>query len=314
VTSAAALGVRAIVMASRIHLRNLLLIVASSGFVTLLILSTGYLRALWPLYSVPIFLAALTYATGGAAVAGLLSVVLLALAGAVGGTALAAPASQPIVEIALGMGAIVACAVVVGEEVRRHRDRQQALQTGTIRDDLTGLYNARYLETRLREELRRAERYGVGLALILLEVDDFRAYTDTYGHRKADLLLGRLSDLLRLATRDTDIVARRGGGQFGVVLPLARLDEAVAVAQRICDTVAGAPFEGDEVEPAVSITVSCGVAVFPRDGSDGETLLRRASAAVGRAKDEGGGRTSVADASALRDGSGPSDTIAEVGP
>jgi len=211
------------------------------------------------------------------------------------------------------MTMIAAWGVVVGGAVRRYRDRLRDLQSAGVHDELTGLYDGGYFSERLREEMRRADRYGVGLALVLLDVDGFHVFRETYGHHKADLLLVRLSELLRLATRDTDIVARLADQSFGVILPLAPAPEAQDVADRICRRVAGSVFEGDEIEPAARATVSCGVAAFPEHGYDEEALLASTRDALSRAKEGGGARVVTASGPATVAPRGSSPGVAEVG-
>lgn len=272
-------------MQPRMHLRSLLLIVASGAFVTLAGILSGYLHVLWPLYGISIFVAALTYdATGGAIVA-VLCVAMVALWFVLGRhDSLTTASIEAVATTALGMVILGALAVAVGYRVRRYKERQSALEQTTVRDALTGLYNFQCVSERLREEVRRAERYDARLAVIFIDVDHFKAFNDTYGHHKGNLALKRVADVLRLAARETDVMGRYGGEEFVIILPLANAAEATTTAERICDAVRTTPFEGDEVTPSASLTVSCGVAVFPDAVADEIELLKAADAAMYDAK------------------------------
>lgn len=277
-------------MRPRIHLRSLLLIAASGAFVTLLGVLSGYLHVLWPLYGIPIFVAALTYDANGGAIVAAMCVAIVALWFALTRPdALAATSIEATAATMLGMLSMGALGVAVGWRVRAYKERQSALEQTTVRDELTGLYNFRYLSGRLREEVRRAERYDARLAIVFLDIDQFKAFNDTYGHHKGNTALKRVADVLRLAARETDVVGRYGGEEFVVILPLAGADEAVTTAERICAAMRATTFEGDEVTPGVSLTVSCGVAVFPDHVADEIELFKAADTAMYEAKRTGRG-------------------------
>ncbi len=93
-------------------------------------------------------------------------------------------------------------------------------------DSLTGLYNRRHMQAALLDERRRAQRYGHPLSVIMLDVDSFKSYNDTYGHVQGDVLLRMLSDLLREKVRGVDIVGRFGGEEFLIVMPETTSEEA----------------------------------------------------------------------------------------
>ena len=169
-------------------------------------------------------------------------------------------------------------------------------------DALTGLKNRRYLNERLESELARAAREAMPVALIMLDVDFFKRYNDSYGHLAGDACLKLVSDVIgRAAQRSADIAARFGGEEFVVFLPNTDLDGARAVAEGICAAVRALaqPHRGSEFGV---VTISAGVAacVPPRGGSSGP-LIGAADAALYDAKRGGRDRVAAAAAQAVAD-------------
>lgn len=155
---------------------------------------------------------------------------------------------------------------------------REALQQQAITDGLTGLYNHRYLHQRLHQEVTSAHRYGHPLSLLMIDIDDFKAFNDTYGHPQGDALLAELAEvLLQVTRRDIDIVARYGGEEFTIVLPSTPAlgspaagpagssgsdghPAALAVAERVRQKVAAHTFESAPGHRDAHVTVSLGVA------------------------------------------------------
>lgn len=154
-------------------------------------------------------------------------------------------------------------------------------------DSLTGVYNNRYFYERLEEEISLARRTDGHLALIMLDIDHFKRYNDTYGHRQGDRLLREVARIMSEKCRETDIVCRYGGEEFGIILPHASRTEALGVAERIREAIASHPFEGRESQPNGVLTISAGVAVFPDDAQTVGELVERADIALYRAKSSG---------------------------
>ena len=163
--------------------------------------------------------------------------------------------------------------------------REKVLVDLAVRDSLTGLYNKRYLSGRLASEVEAAVRQGEGMAVLMLDVDFFKKFNDTYGHPEGDLVLVGLTEVLKTVTRRRDTVCRYGGEEFTVILPGTGLDEAGEVAERIQKKFAGMRFRPKGAEPT-SVTVSIGVAVMIENDS-ADTLLQRADQALYRAKRDG---------------------------
>ncbi|MEO7714966.1 MAG: GGDEF domain-containing protein [Capsulimonas sp.] len=167
-------------------------------------------------------------------------------------------------------------------------ETNKQLQNLATTDGMTGLSNHRDFQERLRVELSEAQRHGTPLSLLLLDVDHFKLYNDTFGHPAGDHVLRTLATLLRDAIRDGDLAARYGGEEFAVLLPNAGSDQARATAERIRAAVSAFDF------PNRKITVSIGVTDISIAGTDPEDLIESADTALYAAKHTGRNRWVVA--------------------
>lgn len=165
---------------------------------------------------------------------------------------------------------------------RYHQAKERAFV-----DDVTGVYNARYLFTALDHEIRRAERYGSQLALLFLDIDRFKLVNDSHGHLVGSRTLRRLSEVLAGCIRQVDTLARYGGDEFTVLLVDTGLETGLAIGERIRAAVAASLFETRGGSPPLQVTVSVGVAAFPAHGSTPEQLIETADKAMYRAKSLG---------------------------
>ena len=156
-------------------------------------------------------------------------------------------------------------------------------------DDVTEVYNARYLHQALEHEIQRADRYGKELTVLFLDLDRFKLVNDQHGHLVGSQVLRRLSEVLGPCVRQVDTLARYGGDEFTIVLVDTSHDSGMAVAERIRATVMETPFEGGRDQP-IGLTVSVGVSTYPKHGRDRETLLDTADKAMYRAKSRGRNR------------------------
>jgi diguanylate cyclase (GGDEF)-like protein/PAS domain S-box-containing protein len=183
----------------------------------------------------------------------------------------------------------------VGLSVANIRLRE-ALRNQSIKDPLTGLYNRRYLTEMLEREIRRAVRAEQSLGILMLDLDHFKKFNDTYGHEAGDTVLREAASFLTKSIRVEDIVCRFGGEEFVIILPTADLASAHARAERIRSKL----HELTVLHQGQSlgmITVSVGVATLPQHGTSPKDLLEAADAALYRAKREG--RDRVVDAEPL---------------
>ncbi len=162
---------------------------------------------------------------------------------------------------------------------------RERLQQEAQTDHLTGLYNHRMFHERLRAELERAARYKRELSLIVFDLDDFKQLNDVHGHQEGDTVLGMVADVAAEGLRiDIDAAFRIGGEEFTILLPETGKQAAERVADRIVQRVR-------EMHAVRPMTVSCGVATFPKDGSSPSELYMAADDALYAAKEWGKDRT-----------------------
>ena len=165
-----------------------------------------------------------------------------------------------------------------------------ALEEEARVDPKTGLFNARHFAAELREELARAQRFRRPMAVIMADLDLLRDINNTYGHLAGDAVLRGIADIFHQELRDYDIPARFGGEEFAVLLPETPPDTAIEIAERIRRRVAATAFEVETSSEPIRATISCGVAGFPKDGTDVNELIHQADLAVYRAKLQGRNR------------------------
>jgi diguanylate cyclase (GGDEF)-like protein len=161
------------------------------------------------------------------------------------------------------------------------RRKNEELETLSVTDGLTGLHNRRRLMESLADEVRRSQRLKHSFSVLMVDVDHFKKYNDSFGHLAGDGVLARVATLLREATREVDDVARYGGEEFLVMLPETGMTEALEIAERVRARVAA------EVFPGRRITVSIGVSEFPLYGNTPELVIAAADEALYEAKREG---------------------------
>jgi diguanylate cyclase (GGDEF)-like protein len=164
--------------------------------------------------------------------------------------------------------------------------REQALHEQAVTDPLTGLYNRRYFAEHLPRELLRAMRGGTAVAVILLDLDYFKRVNDSFGHDAGDMVLTEIGSLLKRNIRGSDIACRYGGEEFALVLPQTALEAALRRAEEICAAVRELDLEYLG-KPVGRITVSLGIALFPDDAEDTDSLIRAADEALYHAKAAG---------------------------
>jgi diguanylate cyclase (GGDEF)-like protein len=156
----------------------------------------------------------------------------------------------------------------------------------SVTDDLTSLYNSRYLNQVLRRESKRASRNGQSLSLLFIDLDGFKAVNDAHGHLCGSRALVEAAAVIRVSARETDVVARFGGDEFAVLLPDTGAPGALAVGERIRERLAAHQFLAvDGLE--IRLTASVGVATLPDAANSSEDLMHAADAAMYRVKDRG---------------------------
>jgi len=168
------------------------------------------------------------------------------------------------------------------ENVYQHEESERLSFT----DALTGAWNRRYLELTLNEETQRGQRFGRPYSVLMLDIDRFKKVNDRFGHRRGDAVLAELCERISGSVRaHIDTLARFGGEEFVVVLPETPKDGATAAAEKIRQLVRSKLFaEGGD---PIKVTISVGVATYPDDGQQPETLIRAADRALYEAKRAG---------------------------
>jgi diguanylate cyclase (GGDEF)-like protein len=156
-----------------------------------------------------------------------------------------------------------------------------------ITDRLTGLYNFGYFLDRLKEEKMRAERYHRLLSLIIFDIDHFKKYNDANGHPAGNEVLKKIAEILKAEAREVDIVARYGGEEMVIILPETSRKRAAELADRIREKVASATFSKMESQPLKKLTLSAGVATYPVDAANEESLIKKADSSLYVAKSQG---------------------------
>jgi diguanylate cyclase (GGDEF)-like protein/putative nucleotidyltransferase with HDIG domain len=168
-------------------------------------------------------------------------------------------------------------------------------------DPKTGLFNVRHFSAVLNEQLEESLRNEQPLALLMIDLDLLREINNTYGHLAGDAVLERIADVFRRNLRADDVAARFGGEEFVLLLPDTELEHALALAERVREAVGRERVDVAAISETLSATVSIGVAMCPRDGTDPGTLIHRADLAVYRAKIQGRNRVVDGGAEPLAD-------------
>lgn len=164
------------------------------------------------------------------------------------------------------------------EQLKKQSDE---LEQKSITDSLTGLFNRSYIEARLGEEFKRSQRHGYPMSFVMIDVDDFKSYNDSFGHIEGDQALKITADCLRNGLRAADVAARFGGEEFCILLPQTTLSEAKTIAERIRKRVEATAY------PKRNVTVSIGIAGFANNRTTPDQIIHAADIALYKAKSAG---------------------------
>ena len=176
------------------------------------------------------------------------------------------------------------CAYII-KYLIKSRDFELQYKLATT-DGLTELYNHRYFQEHIRMQVEQSKRYNTSFSLIIIDIDFFKKFNDTFGHQSGDAVLREVAQTLKKNVRSTDIVCRYGGEEMSIILPNTTKDEAFSTAQKICNRVASKKFKlfgGKET----NVTISLGVSTFPADGESAVDIIEAADKRLYNAKNNG---------------------------
>ena len=174
---------------------------------------------------------------------------------------------------------------LLAKYLMKSRDFEYQYKLATI-DGLTELYNHRYFQETLKQQLDIAKRYNQSVSLIICDIDFFKKFNDTYGHQTGDAVLRQVAQTLKKTSRTTDFVCRYGGEEMSIILPNTGSEEAMRLAERICKSVADKPFHITPVDTA-PITISLGVSTYPENAQNPQYLIEWADKGLYYAKEHG---------------------------
>ncbi|MBV8860054.1 MAG: diguanylate cyclase [Acidobacteria bacterium] len=190
-------------------------------------------------------------------------------------------------EVDLGLLDMIAPQMALALDRVEWHSKATQFQLLSITDPLTGLVNRRYLEERLQEELERSKRHRFAMSFMMVDIDDFKAYNDAYGHQAGDLALEMTAQCLKTALRSADVAARYGGEEFSILLPQTGLAEAQAIGERIRRRIERTQFPHGQSQPHGAVTVSIGVSSFGAELDAPAEVIRAADRALYAAKARG---------------------------
>lgn len=167
----------------------------------------------------------------------------------------------------------------------KSRDFEYQYKLATV-DGLTELYNHRYFQDNLKNQIEISKRYGQTFSLIIVDIDFFKKFNDTYGHQAGDAVLRQVAQTLKKNSRATDVVCRYGGEEMSIILPNTTAEEAFNHANRLCKAIAERPFQLNPTETG-NVTISLGVATFPDNAQTPQELIEYADKCLYYAKEHG---------------------------
>jgi diguanylate cyclase (GGDEF)-like protein len=187
---------------------------------------------------------------------------------------------------------------IVFERLRRERTEMRTLRRrlGEMAhtDPLTALPNRRQFEAVLQAELAAVRRYGGECSMAMIDVDFFKSYNDAHGHVAGDGLLKALAEVMRSQVRASDLLSRYGGEEFGLIMSRTSKAEALRSVERLRAVVEAYGFKDEQTQPGGRLTISAGLAAAPDDGTDFDSIVRRADDALYAAKRNGRNRVESA--------------------
>ena len=190
----------------------------------------------------------------------------------------------PVVVPFASVATVFALAYVV-KYIIKSRDFEHQYKLATV-DGLTDLYNHRYFQDTLKQQIETSRRYSSNVSLIIIDIDFFKKFNDTYGHQAGDAVLKQVAQVLKKNVRTSDVVCRYGGEEMSIILPNTNYKEARINAERICKAVAETKFKLNATDES-NVTISLGVSTFPEHGEIPKDLIETADRGLYRAKENG---------------------------
>ena len=191
------------------------------------------------------------------------------------------------IDIAMPLLSIVVifAAVYIIKYILKSRDFEYQYKLATT-DGLTELYNHRYFQEQMLLQLENSKRYNTEFSLILIDIDFFKRFNDTFGHQSGDAVLRQVSAKLKKNIRATDFACRYGGEEMAIILPNTGREKVIATSQKICQIIAEEPFNLANNQKS-NVTVSIGISTFPEDGKTTDELISKADERLYFAKENG---------------------------
>ncbi len=183
------------------------------------------------------------------------------------------------------LGTLVFVSAFVVKYIIKSRDFERQYLLATT-DGLTELYNHRYFQEQIKMQVEQSKRYEAPFSLIILDIDHFKKFNDTYGHQAGDAVLKQVATLLKSSVRATDIVCRYGGEEMSIILPNTSKEMAILTAKKICKKVADKMFRLNNTQES-NVTISLGVSTFPDDGATASTIIEVADKRLYISKNNG---------------------------
>ena len=169
--------------------------------------------------------------------------------------------------------------------ILKSRDFENQYRLATI-DGLTELYNHRYFQEQMLQQITNSKRYNTEFSMIIIDIDFFKKFNDVYGHQSGDAVLKQVAAKLKKNVRSCDIVCRYGGEEMTIILPNTNYEDAHTTAQKICDLIAEKPFKLVNNQES-NVTISLGVSTYPQDGSTPSEIIENADKRLYVAKENG---------------------------
>ena len=179
------------------------------------------------------------------------------------------------------------------ERTGRLEAAKKELEELAVKDGLTGLYNHRFFYRKLSDEIKRAERSGNPLALLIMDLDDFKHYNDANGHPEGDALLRKIADIMRENLRSTDYACRHGGEEFSAILPETDREGAFIAAEKLRKAIEAYEFRNEKEQPSGDVTMTIGVSHYSDSQAGVDQLIKNADDALYEGKRRGKNRVFV---------------------